>query len=314
MANSTANLISIKRRVQAFVRAQRRNPDRYRVLAEGDSWFTTPVESWNGPTLISSLKRHTEDGRRPFNIVSVANPSTELLSTLHPNNLDLPLATLPDWIKEQSYDLVLLSTGGNDVLGPRMEQMLRDPEADPAVRRCHDTAPDALSRARCILDCDAYNALLDNMIERLVRFRADVLKPCGLNRARIMIHGYDYPIPDGRRIDVLGGLVTVGPWLKPAFEHRNTPAETWNAVLKLLIDEYNARLREAALDQRLFHYVDLRGTLAGADDWADEIHPHKDTGIRKISSVLTAAMRRVRDGRAPSIIGPRHTPGDYRCV
>lgn len=313
MANSTANLISIKRRVQAFVRAQRRNPDRYRILAEGDSWFTTPVESWNGPTLISSLKRHTEDGRRPFNILSVANPSTELLSTLHANNMDLPLATLPDWIKKESYDLVLLSTGGNDVLGPRLDQMLRDPEDDPSVARCLASAGDALERARCILDCDAYTALLDNMIERVSTFREDVLKGCGLGKARIMIHGYDYPIPDGRDMEVLGGLITVGPWLKPAFEKRHTPEDTWHAVLKLLIDEYNARLREVALDQRLFHYVDLRGTLAGADDWADEIHPHKDTGIRKISAVLSTAIKRVRDGRAPSIIGPRKTPGDFRC-
>ena len=313
MANSTANLLSIKRRVLAFVRAQRRNPQRYRILAEGDSWFTTPVEGWKGPTLVDALKRHTVDGKRPFNLLSVANPSTELLSTLHRNNLDVPLATLPDWLGDQTYDLVLLSTGGNDVLGPRMEQMLRDPQGTPSVARCLSRAQSAQERARCVLDCAAFADLLDRMEGRLLAFRDDVLRPNGLSRARILIHGYDYPIPDGRDMEVLGGIIRVGPWLKPAFEKRHIPEDTWHAVLKLLVDEYNARLRTVARAERLFHYVDLRGTLQGADDWADEIHPHRKTGVRKIGAIMTRAIERIRDGRAPSIIGPRERPGDYRC-
>ncbi|MEM6639982.1 MAG: hypothetical protein AAF610_08770 [Pseudomonadota bacterium] len=312
MANS-ADIVSIGRRVRAFVRAQRRNPSRYRVLAEGDSWFTTPVESWKGPTLIGALKRQTQARRRVFNIVSVANPGTELLPTLHPNNHDFALATLPDWRREQTYDLVLLSSGGNDVLGSRLSSWLRDPMADSAVGRALDRARTDEARARCLLDCSAYVTLLEEMLGRLASLRRDVLTPNGLSKARVLIHGYDYPVPDGRPMRVLGGAISIGPWLKPAFKRANVPDELRPAVIKLLIDEYNARLRELALGQRRFHYLDLRGTLRGPDDWADEIHPHRSSGIAAIAQRMGTAMRRIRDGGAPSIMGPRAPAGEYRC-
>lgn len=313
MANSTANLISIRRRVKAFVGAQKRNPDRYRILAEGDSWFTTPVEGWEGPTLIDSLKRHTENRRRPFNVLSVANPTTELRNTIVNDNIDFALATFADWLGNQSYDLVLLSTGGNDILGVEMRQLLRDPTEDADVARCLADATTPQAVARCVVNCAAYRERLSVMAERFGRFRGDVLKPSGLSKARVLIHGYDYPIPDGRRMEVLGGLIKLGPWLKPAFDARHIPEEARQPALKLLIDEFNAMLRQVALSQRLFHYVDLRGTLAGAEDWADEIHPHKNTGVRKISGRLQSAIKQIRDGRAGSIIEGDATLDEFSC-
>ncbi|MFK8017238.1 MAG: hypothetical protein AB8G17_17580 [Gammaproteobacteria bacterium] len=312
MANSTANLISIRRRVRAFARAQRRNPERYRILAEGDSWFTTPVEGWKGPTLVESLKRHSEGGKRPFNIMMIANPSTELSSTLDSNNLDIPLATLTDWIGDETYDMVLLSTGGNDVLGTQLRDLLLDPR-EASVKRCLERATTPLQKARCVLNCDAYLRLLDNMRERIVRFRKDVLRPNGLGRARVLMHGYDYPIADGRDMAVLGGLVRVGPWLKPAFRAKRIPTALHAPVLKLLIDEFNGMVRAAALSQQLFHYIDLRHTLDGAQDWADEIHPHKDTGVRKISARLQQAIKQIRDRDAGSVIEFGAVTQEYRC-
>lgn len=313
MASSTANLISIRRRVKAFVGAQKRNPDRYRILAEGDSWFTTPVEGWEGPTLIDSLKRHTENRRRPFNVLSVANPSTELRNTIVQDNIDFALATFGDWLGNQTYDLVLLSTGGNDILGARMRELLRDPTTSRDVRRCLAAATTPLARARCVVDCAVYKDTLKSMEAQLGRLRRDVLKPSGLSKTRVLIHGYDYPIADGRKMEVLGGLIKLGPWLKPAFDARHIPQEAREPALKLMIDEFNAMLRRVALSQRLFHYVDLRGTLTGAADWADEIHPHKDTGVRKISRRLQSAIKLIRDGRAGSIIESENAGRDFRC-
>ena len=312
MPKNTATLVSIRRKVQGFVRAQRRNPDRYRILAEGDSWFTTPVEGWKGPTLVESLKRHSEGGKRPFNIVMVANPTTELRTTLDPNNIDIALAVLDDWIGRQTYDMVLLSSGGNDVLGTEIRSLLKDPR-DAQVGRCLDAATTPEQKARCVVNCAAYCQLLVGFAARIRAFRHDVLRPNGLGRARILMHGYDYPIASGRDMPVFGGLIRVGPWLLPAFDEQHIPQPLHAPVLKLLIDEFNRMLRDVALSQNLFHYVDLRNTLNGEQDWADEIHPHSDTGIPKLSVRLQVAIKAVRDKKAGSVIEFGQVADEYTC-
>ena len=95
----------------------------------------------------------------------------------------------------------------------------------------------------------------------------------------IVLHGYDYPIPDGRGF--LGGFfVLPGPWLEPGFHKKGYADVAANAkVMRDLIDSFNAMLKSVGSAPQFTHvtYLDLRGTLETGStykkDWANELHP-----------------------------------------
>ena len=98
----------------------------------------------------------------------------------------------------------------------------------------------------------------------------------------VFIHGYDYPVPDGRGVLQLPfGFRFAGPWRKPAFDNRRIrDVGTRQRVLRRLIDRLNTTLAGIARDRgdRQIHHIDLRGTLTAKRpghrrDWADELHP-----------------------------------------
>jgi hypothetical protein len=94
----------------------------------------------------------------------------------------------------------------------------------------------------------------------------------------IIVHGYDYPVPDGRGF--LGGFwVLPGPWLQPGFNQKGYDDVTRNAgYMRTLIDRFNAMVENVSKAPGFghVHYLDLRKTLVAArykDDWANELHP-----------------------------------------
>lgn len=100
----------------------------------------------------------------------------------------------------------------------------------------------------------------------------------------ILIHGYDYPVPDGR--GVLGGWGPLpGPWLEPGFKAKGYTGQTPTEVklrlklLRTLMDQFNDMLAALPKVPGLAHlrYVDLRETLSQGSDykewWNDELHP-----------------------------------------
>ena len=302
MPKNTATIKSVQRQLRTFMRAQRGDSQRFRILVEGDSWFSTPVEGWKGPTLINGLKRHERNGRRQFNIVAVANPGADLRDMLTRENFDLRLATNPDWLKKQTYDLVLLSVGGNDILGSELDNVLLNVESGPGVKQCLAAASNPEEAARCVIDRVFFCGLLGRLEKQLSDFRVKVLKPLKLGTTPMLLHGYDYVIPSGKKLEVLG-LPLIGPWLNPKFRSHKIRAAHHKPLVKLLIDEFNRTLRSVAKSQNRFFYLDLRGTLTDPADWADEIHPHSNTGIPKIRSHFVDAIHAIRDGTATSVMG-----------
>jgi hypothetical protein len=93
------------------------------------------------------------------------------------------------------------------------------------------------------------------------------------------MHGYDYPIPDGRGF--LGGWGPLpGPWLRPGFHQKGYADQAENAkVMRDLIDAFNEMLEQVSSLPQFQHvrYINLRTTLAGDQtyrkDWANELHP-----------------------------------------
>lgn len=312
MPKNTATRKSIDRQQKSYKRLRRANPNGPGILIEGDSWFSTPIVSWDGPTLVARLKRHRQNGKKQFAIVSVANPGADLVEMITPNNIDLAFAML-GLTDRQKYNLVLLSCGGNDILGDELDDFLVDVSPGTPARRCLDRAGTNMEKAaRCVLDCDAYVELVHNKLGgRLKNFRSKVLRPLNLQGARILIHGYDYPIPDGRPLKVFG--LEFGPWLLNKFKRHHIPQKYHTAIVKLLIDEFNSMLKNVATSQPKFHYLDFRGLLTKRSDWADEIHPHTNTGMLKLREEMVPAIHAVHAGTAGSVIGGGRITEEYSC-
>ena len=95
----------------------------------------------------------------------------------------------------------------------------------------------------------------------------------------ILVHGYDYPVPDGRGF--FGGWGPLpGPWLEPGFRRKGyAEMSVRKQMCVKLIDRLDTMLANLAGKPPFAHvkFLDLRNTLpTGAkykDWWANELHP-----------------------------------------
>jgi hypothetical protein len=257
-----------------FDDTRRANPGWPLVIGEGDSWFSHPLQ-WNILFQLSAMggyaiRRLASNGDEFADMVRGA-PDHK------PQFVRPPERRLP-------WRLLLLSGGGNDLLGDPLPHLLRHRAEVARGWR-------GLVR----------EAALDAEIEKLRRsyrrviFRTAQLKP----GCEILAHGYDYPYPRNKGAELFWGRITVsGPWMYPVMvtEKGITDAEQRFKVAALVIDRLNRMLRELDRAHPQFHHVDLRGTLTSVRQWDDEIHP-KAPGFRKAARKFRVVMDRVSGAR-----------------
>ena len=154
-----------------------------------------------------------------------------------------PGKTLP----YRSWDVMLFSGGGNDIVDNPMALWVRD--FDPAV------PPAAL--------------IHQQRFERSAGAGARRLR--GPDRAsrrlspttHLVLHGYDFAIPDGR------GVCGFGPWLEPTFDLRGFPAALPS--------------RQPVIDAMLAQFATMLTSLAGAGR-----HVHQRPGNAAAAGQLLA--------------------------
>ncbi|RZK61596.1 MAG: hypothetical protein EOO59_04670 [Hymenobacter sp.] len=229
------------------------------LVAEGDSWFDYPLHD-----VLTLL----EDAHG-YEVESVAHRGDQVESMAYREG------QLDDFIRRIDKVLrrgliphaILLSGGGNDIAGSEFYMLLDD--ARSAAPGLNAAVVDGVINQRIRL---AYVAIL-SAVTRVCEQRLQRTIP-------ILVHGYDYPVPDGRGF--LGGWGPLpGPWLAPGFAAKGYGSlAVRKQLVKDLIDRFNEMLaRVAALPAFASHvrYVDLRGTLpTGADYrewWSNELHP-----------------------------------------
>jgi hypothetical protein len=138
------------------------------------------------------------------------------------------------------------------------------------------------------IDAAGFDAMLFRLRQALTRLIASirVAKHNSPTLAPIFVHGYDYPIPDGRGFEF--GLIHAGPWLAPAMDRHGVPPDMAlrDAIARLLIDRLNDDLLAplAAVTPGVV-YIDSRGILPRdhtyRDYWSNEMHP-TNLGFRRI--------------------------------
>lgn len=247
----------------------REHPGWPRVVAEGDSWFAHPTQ-WNILWHLSAMGG--------YSIRRLASLGDELLDMVR----EAP-GHEPQFIRQLRrpirWDLLLMSGGGNDLLGKRLPYLLR--HRDEVPRGWRGLIVDA--------EVDALLRTVRKAYERVIYRTAQLRPDC-----QILVHGYDRPFVRNKGAELFWGQLTVaGPWMYPvmAGEKSIGDAETRDTIAGELVDRFNAVLAELASEHERFHYVDLRGTLPSVGQWDDEIHP-KSAGFRRMARTFAAAMDR----------------------
>ena len=254
------------------------NPPDYawRILAEGDSWFS--FGSWK----LQSLLRHLKFDKETI-IVSLAEPGDTLVrmaEICRNRALDQQLGA-----DGYSWHALLLSGGGNDVIDNAkwiVPRRARPPSATRPIGEYCDA--DALR--------ETLNAIARGYRE-IISLRDRTASPCP--GVPLIVHTYDYCTPRDAPARFL--FPVMGPWLYTAFMAARIDPARWNELSDYLIDALAARLIGLQKTLPNFHVVDTRGTLARAApattgddaDWDNEIHPNR-RGFKRIAGAISTAL------------------------
>lgn len=228
------------------------------ILAIGDSWFWYPfpggsLASYLGPIVDSkghAILAKGNNGAEAFQYVD-GKYRKEIIHTLK--------------FYGSGLSAVFISGGGNDFAGFNDMRPLLGLDCTNAT-----------TAAECFMKDDGG---LDDFLERMELYYRTLIGRIYTYTSLdcfIILHNYDYAIPNGR------GVFGKTGWLKPALVDAGVPVHLQQDCVHYLIDEFHKMLeRVCAMDKAHLLIVDSRGTL-GPDDWANELHP-KGEGFRKIA-------------------------------
>lgn len=242
------------------------------LVAEGDSWFDYPNHD------VLKMLRYEHD----YIVESVAHRGDTLESMTYDRNQLAEVARVLQSLKDRDITpkAILISGGGNDIAGQELAVMLNHSRSgleklSPAISR-------ELIRRR-------FPVAMVTLLTAIT----DLSKQLFDRPIPILIHGYDYPVPDGRGF--LGGFWFLpGPWLKPSFSLKSDPLSPDSLkededVMKSIIDDYNVMLESIPRLDNLSHvrYVKIVGTLSSdpgnyKSDWGNELHPTFE-GFRRVA-------------------------------
>jgi lysophospholipase L1-like esterase len=227
------------------------------ILAIGDSWFWYP---FHGGSLASYLGPIVS--KRGHVILAKGMNGAEAADYVGKYAKMIGYA-----LKAYGKDLsaVFISGGGNDFAGFNdLRPLLKaDCSAETTAKGCFLSGANGLT------------GFLDSVEESYRQLIGTIYTHTTLN-CYIVMHTYDYAIPDGR------GVAGHGGWLKPALVAAGVKTPLHKDCMKYLIDSFNDRLKKLArMDPNHLLIVDSRGTL-GPAEWANELHP-TGAGFKKIA-------------------------------
>src|SRR5437879_2484433 len=246
------------------------------LIAAGDSWFDYPIHD---------VLKLLEDNYG-YNVESAAHRGDPIEAMAYKDGqLDKFARCLEKVVTQGATPkAVLLSGGGDDIAGKEFGMLLNN--ATSGIAGWNSEIVDGLLNQRIVA---AYKTML-------VAINSLCQQDLGKSLP-ILVHGYDYPVPDGRGF--LGGWPFPGPWLQPGFREKNFGDLAPRVrMMKDLMDQFNEMVASLSGHPGLdhVHYVDLRKTLSNNlvnDDykawWANELHP-SDQGFHAVTKKFAAAL------------------------
>lgn len=284
MARFTGKQLALETLEQGEVlrKAAVRNRTKVPLIAEGDSWFNFPAgadEFASASDVITSL-----EDNHGYEVTSVACHGDTIEDMAYSRTRFAEFRRKLQKMNDRGEipRAVLLSGGGNDVVGDGFGQLLN-----------HKSSPNPGLNER-VVDETLYGRIwpaYETLIAAVLEISDTVLG----EHIPVLIHGYAYSVPDGR-----GVFPAAGPWLQPAFE---TKGYYWGEdgmmmrmIVEDLIDRLNTMQQEmiAHRSDELLRHVDLRQAFPRDDDhrnwWQDELHPTRQ-GFDKVASAFDEMLK-----------------------
>jgi GDSL-like Lipase/Acylhydrolase family len=241
------------------------------LMAEGDSWFDYPF--------VDILKVLDDD--YGYDVEDVAHKGDRIEDMAYDggqvDDFTRKLEKLAT--RGKVPKAILLSGGGNDVAG-REFGMLLD-HAGSATAGLNENVLVGVIDKRIYA---AYMTVIGRVTALCQQYFAKKLP--------ILVHTYDYPVPDGRGI--LFNLF--GPWLQPGFNSKGFyDLARLKALAKALIDRFGNTVKAVASDPGNPHvrFVELRDTLTTGPNykvwWDNELHPTRK-GFEKVTAKFAAVL------------------------
>lgn len=236
------------------------------VLAIGDSWFWYPKNN-----LLEALARHPKlkDG---YQHMVRLGANGALLSEYvdvdrRPGKFSRQLRQLLQPDPMQYFSVFAISGAGNDAV----DYSLGLHSAEICEK--------ASTAEECISE-DGMSDLMRTLTQAMSVVMHEVMWAFAKQQRRpvVLLHGYDYPVPDGRPF-TLAGIPFNGPWLAKAMNARSVPKdlELRKGITHILVERMNTAFQRYAQPADGIYFVDSRDTLnTGAGykkDWANELHP-----------------------------------------
>lgn len=252
----------------------------WRILAEGDSWFTIGAIPSSNLLYELRLKKRAVVLNLGYPGDTIANVSQLSANTEFTRRL-----VHPNWASD--WSALLLSGGGNDLIDQAADIILSTPTG-------------AGKKAADYVNADRLAAFKQGVqagYRRIVALRDSDASP---NQGKpIVVHTYDYPTPRPAPATFLIAPISK-PWMHPVFEKYAVPKSLRIKIAEHLLDALAEALLELGRELPAFHVVDTRNTLDRADidakgnsgDWLNEIHPNGD-GYRKIANKLAAKLHKL---------------------
>ena len=246
------------------------------LIAEGDSWFDYPFHD---------VLEELED-RHGYDVESVAHHGDPIEEIAYGGNQLEEFTRRIEKVLRRGVvpKAILLSGGGNDIAGTGFGMLLNHMHS--AIAGLNDSVVEGIINQRIRT---AYITILGAVTEISQKKVGEVLP--------ILLHGYDYPVPDGRGF--MGGWGPLpGPWLEPGFREKGFDDLQRRIVITHdLIDLFNTMVEGLPNLPTFSHirYVNLRNTLRTdldyKDWWANELHPTErgfHAVAEKFATVLSA--------------------------
>jgi N-acetyl-anhydromuramyl-L-alanine amidase AmpD len=238
--------------------------DRLRIVAEGDSWFQYPL-------LVKDILDHLY---RVYAVRSYAMAG----ETLENYMMDREYL---DAIGKEEAKFFLVSGGGNDILGAKFRESLRD-TPDPG-----DDTPKKYLNETFFQKVKTLKIWYRDMFAELLQLHPDL---------HILTHSYDYIIPadtqaEPKKVSWLG---------KYMIEKNIQPQAEREALIRFIVDAFNEQLEEVVKEfAPRVSYINVRG-LTDRQNWYDEIHPGNE-GFRLIADRFITEIERIRGAGAKPV-------------
>lgn len=252
--------------------ADRFGPFEKTFLAEGDSWMDASAAVQGSlPFFLADEFNRRGKTHLIINISTSGQTLQRISKTMSGDYLW--------WLKQLSYDAVLLSAGGNDFIDAARDEapgegLLSDMQGQPLPTNGYACVrQDALAT----LVGDYLNPNFDAMYQAL---RASVKNA----DTPLLLNCYDTPV--ARNAPAIAGLV--GPWLWTAYLKNHIDPVLWPSLTAGLFNDIKAAVSGWPTGRTGVQVVPTTGVLAPASpdatgssgDWKNEIHPNV-SGWRK---------------------------------